>query len=340
MDFIELFAGIGGFRYGLEAVGDFRCVWANEKDKYANSVYRKNYGKCDSRDIRTVSTSDIPVAEMLVGGFPCQSFSIAGKRGGFEDTRGTLFFEIIRIAQEKRPSILLLENVKGLLNHEQGRTFGTILSALDEIGYNAQWEVLNTKNFGIPQNRERVFIVATLRGKCKREIFPIGEIGSLSDCENKRESKEEKRISSTIDSRYGALRNSGETYIETKKIPQAYRINDIDGSACTLQGLSGGVGAKTGLYAIPLKFLERNQKNYQGDYSFTVDSCNTGGIINNSRIRRLTPVECESLQSFPKNWTKYGHDGSEISDTQRYKMLGNAVSTNVIKVIGEKIKQG
>ena len=181
--FIELFAGIGGFRYGLEQIkenNNFKCVWANEINKFASKIYKKNFGEGElyEGDIRSVMAKTLPEFDMLCGGFPCQAFSIAGKRGGFEDTRGTLFFEIARIAREKQPRILFLENVKGLLSHNEGKTFETILFTLDELGYDAQWEVLNSKNFGVPQNRERVFIVGYLRGECRSEVFPIQETGN------------------------------------------------------------------------------------------------------------------------------------------------------------------
>src|SRR3990167_5374578 len=163
MKFIEMFAGIGGFRHGLEK-HRFKCVWANEIDKYACKIYRKNFGDKElfEGDIRAVDAISIPDHDLLCAGFPCQSFSIAGKRGGFEDTRGTLFFEIARIASVKRPELLLLENVKGLLSHDSGRTFGTILTTLSDLGYFLEWQVLNSKDFRVPQNRERVFIVGHL----------------------------------------------------------------------------------------------------------------------------------------------------------------------------------
>src|SRR3990167_9297486 len=179
MKFIDLFAGVGGFRYGIEKAKDWECVYSNEWDKYANSVYRKHYGECDNRDIRAVDS--FPDFDLLCGGFPCQAFSVAGKRGGFDDTRGTLFFEIARILKHKRPRYLLLENVKGLLSHDQGKTFQTILGVLSDIGYGVQWQVLNSKDFGVPQNRERVFIIGNLRGASRPQLFPIrGEIRETS----------------------------------------------------------------------------------------------------------------------------------------------------------------
>ena len=222
--FIDLFAGVGGFRLGLEKANkvyreyrqtetrnegtrtpitssqttsksiqhrrdfpnniitrdtrqiQYSCVWTCEIDKHCRRTYRKQFGKCDiAHDITTVDVSRIPDFDLLCAGFPCQSFSIAGKRRGFDDTRGTLFFEICRVLQTKRPWLLLLENVKGLLSHDEGKTFLSILRHLEDLGYDCQWDVLNSKNFGVPQNRERVFIIGHLRGKPRFQVFPIGQ---------------------------------------------------------------------------------------------------------------------------------------------------------------------
>lgn len=175
MRYIELFGGIGGFSLGIKrAIPDAECVGYYEIDKYAVQTYNKNFGtNYEPTDIRKVKADEIAEYEVLCAGFPCQSFSIAGKRLGFEDTRGTLFFEIARIVKVKRPHIIFLENVKGLLSHDRGRTFATILATLDELGYNAEWQVLNSKYFGVPQNRERVFIIGHLRGTPSRQVFPI-----------------------------------------------------------------------------------------------------------------------------------------------------------------------
>jgi len=207
MKYFSLFSGIGGFELGIQqayentnvssttrykqrgldneescalskqkrmAVQQPNCIGFSEIDKYAVSIYQKhfpnhkNYG-----DITLINEKELPDFDLLVGGFPCQSFSIAGKRGGFEDTRGTLFFDIARIVREKQPRLLLLENVKGLLSHDKGQTFLTILSTLDDIGYDVQWQVLNSKNHGVPQNRERVFIIGNRRGTERPDVFPL-----------------------------------------------------------------------------------------------------------------------------------------------------------------------
>jgi len=208
MKYISLFSGIGGFEEGIkQAYEDYvtqkgeeargqniqssrdkssstefvwdggrtspTCIGCSEIDKYAIQVYEKHFNHKNYGDITKIQPENLPDFDLLVGGFPCQSFSIAGKRGGFNDTRGTLFFEIARIIKEKQPRLLLLENVKGLLSHDQGNTFTTIISTLDELGYDCQWQVLNSKNFGVPQNRERVFIVGNRRGTKRPNVFPL-----------------------------------------------------------------------------------------------------------------------------------------------------------------------
>src|SRR5690606_37404718 len=181
-------------------------------------------GEVDWEDITEVTDSEARElrgkVDLITGGFPCQAFSFAGKRRGFEDTRGTMFFEIARIAKQIEPRFLLLENVKGLLSHDKGRTFAIILSTLDELGYDVEWQVLNSKDFGVPQNRERVFIVGHSRRFPRREVFPI-------------------------------TRTSGQTRKElTRGLADAYRVYDPAGVARTLKAEAGGVGAKTGLYVV------------------------------------------------------------------------------------------
>ncbi|MCX77472.1 DNA (cytosine-5-)-methyltransferase [Listeria monocytogenes] len=185
MKFIDLFAGIGGFRLGMESAGH-ECVGFVEIDKYARKSYKaihETEGEFEGHDITTITDDvvrSIGGVDIMCGGFPCQAFSIAGKRRGFEDTRGTLFFEIARFASILRPRLLFLENVKGLLNHNNGDTFETILGALDELGYDVEWQVFNSKHFGVPQNRERVFIIGHLRGERTRKVFPFGEVNEAT----------------------------------------------------------------------------------------------------------------------------------------------------------------
>ena len=190
MKFLDLFAGIGGFRLGMESAGH-ECIGFCEIDKFARASYKAIHdtkGEIELHDITAVTDEfvrGIGSVDIICGGFPCQAFSIAGNRRGFEDTRGTLFFEIARFASILRPKYLFLENVKGLLNHQKGDTFERMLRVLDELGYNVEWQVLNSKNFGVPQNRERVFIIGHLRGECTRRIFPISGKNEQSDTESK-----------------------------------------------------------------------------------------------------------------------------------------------------------
>ncbi len=360
MRFIELFAGIGGFRYGLErcswgvtktpaneerqeqpsdnrsdgqgrGADTYTCVWANEWDKYACQIYRKHYGEICEQDIRTVDPSAIPEHDLLCAGFPCQSFSIAGKRGGFEDTRGTLFFEICRIARAKRTPYLLLENVKGLLSHDEGDTFQTILRTLDELGYDVQWQVLNSKNFGVPQNRERVFIIGHLRGQPRPKVFPIGEANQVY-------SETDGEYSHSIDSNYhkGWLDNQQRTMIayssSQRKTSVESRIKLGEANTLATQdGCASGMKSQT---LVGQLVGDRDKRGWSETEIHPALQANPQGnipILN--RIRRLTPIECERLQGFPDNWTE------GISDTQRYKCLGNAVTTNVIEAIGESVNE-
>ena len=188
MKFLDLFAGIGGFRLGMESAGH-ECIGFCEIDKFARASYKAIHntkGEIELHDITAVSDESIRglgSVEIICGGFPCQAFSIAGHRRGFEDTRGTLFFEIARFASILRPKYLFLENVRGLLNHDGGATFETIIRTLDELGYDVEWQVLNSKNFGAPQNRERVFVIGHLRGGSGRKIFPLSGDGAAIACE-------------------------------------------------------------------------------------------------------------------------------------------------------------
>lgn len=172
MRFFSTFSGIGGFEIALEEAGH-ECVGFSEIDPHAISVYISRFPHINHGDITRISAESLPDFDLLCGGFPCQAFSVAGEKRGFEDTRGTLFFDLCRIARTKKPRYLLFENVKGLLSHDRGNTFATILISLDELGYDVQWQVLNSKHFGVPQNRERVYILGHLRGTPRPDVFPL-----------------------------------------------------------------------------------------------------------------------------------------------------------------------
>lgn len=176
--YFSMFSGIGGFELGLKAAEPktgrtFECVGHSEIDKHATQTYEEHFNHDNYGDATTINPHTLPEFDLLVGGFPCQAFSIAGQRRGFQETRGTLFFDIARILEAKEPQHFILENVKGLLNHNRGQTFRTILKTIDELGYDLQWQVLNSKNHGVPQSRERIYLVGNLGGTPQPKVFPI-----------------------------------------------------------------------------------------------------------------------------------------------------------------------
>ncbi|MBS1471377.1 MAG: DNA (cytosine-5-)-methyltransferase [Lachnospiraceae bacterium] len=232
----EAFAGIGGFQSGLERVGGFKIVGWCEIDKYAKRAYEAMYDterEVYYEDARKIEPNELPDIDLICAGFPCQSFSIAGKRGGFEDARGTLFFEIARIAAVKKPKYLLLENVPGLLSHDKGRTFAVILSTLDELGYDVAWQVLNSADFNVAQSRKRVYIIGFLREKC------AGKVLSFTDANPK-------------------------TLVQRIPGREGCRVYSAEGLSITLTSQAGGFGGKTGLYEImglPIKV--KTKSGYQ-----------------------------------------------------------------------------
>ena len=250
MKYYDLFEGIGGFRLGMDRAGH-ECVGGCEIDEFARQVYAKHFGTAGSGDVTKLDPKNIyefPDFDCLCAGFPCQAFSIAGRRLGFEESRGTLFYEIARIAKQKRPRLLFLENVKGLLSHNRGKTFAVILSTLDELGYDVQGQVLNSK-YWVPQNRERIFIIGHLRGTPRPEVFPLGTFPPEAERKS-----QDRQISTAIDSNYWkGIDNHGQrTIIKLGKINDgdSGRVLDPQGIAQCLKAVGGGHGAKTGLYAI------------------------------------------------------------------------------------------
>ncbi|MFX3889186.1 DNA cytosine methyltransferase [Streptococcus suis] len=340
MKFLDLFAGIGGFRLGMERAGH-ECVGFCEIDQFARKSYKAIHdteGEFDFHDITRVtdeSVRGIGRVDVICGGFPCQAFSIAGKRAGFEDTRGTLFFEIARFASILRPKYLFLENVVGLLNHDNGNTFETILGALDELGYDAEWQVFNSKNFGVPQNRERVFIIGHLRGAGGRAIFPFGrgdkEIGSLQG-----------QSTNTITARYGEAQGSGSYIIEGQqpKIIQrghGYNQGGEHDITPTLTSNSWQENNHVKVY----DFYNRKTKDEVGTLTASGHQGNTKagtfGILDGIRIRKLTPRECWRLQGFP-DWA-FDRAQAVNSNSQLYKQAGNSVTVNVIEAIARKLEE-
>lgn len=258
--YLDMFAGIGGFRSGLERLGGFECIGFCEIDKYAKKSYEAMYdtkGELYFNDARKIKPEELPDIDLITGGFPCQSFSIAGQRKGFEDTRGTLFFEIARIAAVKKPKYLFLENVPGLLSHDRGRTFKTILSALDELGYDVAWQVLNSKDFGVPQSRKRLYIVGFLRTKCAGQILSFKEANS-------------------------------KTTVQIFPGKEGDRIYSSEGESITLTCNAGGFGGRSGLYSIekfgiPIKV--KTKSGYQ--IAYPGDSIDIGYSGTNTRRGRV-----------------------------------------------------
>lgn len=257
--YLDLFSGIGGFRSGLEKVGGFECVGSCEIDETAEKAYKVMYkteGELFFKDVREIQPDMLPDVDLICGGFPCQTFSIAGKRRGFEDTRGTLFFEIARIAAVKRPALLFLENVPGLLSHDEGRTFATVLATLQGIGYDVWWQTLNSANFGVPQRRKRLFIIGYYRGKCVSTVF--------------------------------AFTHANPKCLE-RRIPghEGNRVYSIDGLGITLTSSAGGFGGKTGLYLVPIPIKSKTKCGYQ--IAFPNDSIDTAYSSLNTRRGRVGP---------------------------------------------------
>lgn len=310
LTFIDLFAGIGGFHYALTSYGA-ECLYASEWDKPAQETYFANFGIMPSGDITRISAEEIPPHDILCGGFPCQAFSVSGKRLGFEDTRGTLFFDIARIVKYHRPRVVFMENVKNLVQHDKGRTFKVVSNTMEELGYTMFSKVLNSGDFGVPQHRERIYMVC-FRNDVLRDctfVFPQGNgVSALRDILEKTP-KSAKVIDRTDIQIYKEV-------AEKDKIPnrpiqigivnkggQGERIYDPIGHAITLSAYGGGAGAKTGLYLI------------------------------NGIVRKLSPRECARLQGFP--------DGFVIHPNlqQAYKQFGNSVTIDVLQyIVGEITK--
>lgn len=255
MNFIDFCSGIGGFRLGLELAG-YKCIGFCEKDKFAVKSYGAMFdtkGEWYADDVTKLKSEDIPYADLWCFGFPCQDISVAGKQRGLSGDRSGIYFSIIDLVKGKeekdKPTYLLIENVKNLLSINDGFDFAEVLSELDQAGYDAMWQVLNSKDFGVPQNRERVFIVANLRSRGRREILPI----------------------------------TGENAAALKQIiggMQGYRVYDTDGISATLIGNAGGIGAKTGLY-----FIDQSKTKVQiTENSRCITSRYTGGIVNRTAM--------------------------------------------------------
>ncbi|QCZ57714.1 DNA cytosine methyltransferase [Streptococcus sp. 1643] len=377
LTFLDFFSGVGGFRHGLELAG-MKCIGFCEKDKFARKSYEAMYdtkGEWFHDDITTIDSTRLPKADLWCAGSPCQNVSIAGKRAGLYGERSGLFFTFVELIksqkEEDKPEWVLLENVKGLLSSGGGRDYLDYLSILDESGYDLEWQVFNSKDYGVPQNRERIYTIGHLRRKGRRQVLPIS-----------------RESSSHLKQLVGGM--------------QSYRVYDPSGIATTLVGEGGGLGAKTGLYLIDQSLTEpklteearcitarytagatkrtamnsgvlevqpiltqgikvRNgtKQGYQlAEVGDSVDlsypssltrrarvgrgiahnlscSCQMGAVVWNGRvvkIRRLTPKECFRLQGF--NDDLFEKAKAVNSDAQLYKQAGNGVTVPVVYAIG------
>ena len=299
---VSLFAGIGGIDLGFEFAG-FECIWANDFDKFACQTYRANIGdQIVEGDIR-LTKHQIPPHDILVGGFPCQPFSTLGKLQGFEDemNRGTLFFEIMDIIIKHDTKVVVLENVKNLINHDNGKTFARIKQELDDAGYDVNAQILNSQDYGIPQRRNRIFIVAF-----NRKYFKTGKFVYPD--------KEELKVTTQdlLDE------NVSEKYFLTKKLEKT--ILGMGTKGYMVKPTIDLPISKT-LTATMHKMHRASQDNYVTDYK----NFNRNVLEKEKRIpvRKLTPNECRQLQGFPSEWIQV------VSDCQAYKQFGNAVTVDV-----------
>ena len=355
----DAFAGIGGFRSGLERAGGYEFVGWCEIDKFAQRAYRVLYdagGEAFYENIRCIDTGGLADFDLLVGGFPCQPFSVAGKRLGTADKRGDLFFELARLLKDKRPRYFVFENVPGLLGIEKGKTFCEILTTLSELGYCVEWLVHNSAGFGVPQSRKRVYLAGCLGADCSGKILAFGG-------ENEENSWKVKQL-------IGGSQGS--------------RVYDPEGLAITQCAGSGGGGGKTGLYFIDynapphltdivrcLVTKDHGISSHKGEQSavlvedapraimnpfkekvrcngrrmkepnepmFTLTVTDRHGVVHHGRIRRLMPIECWRLQGFTDEQF-YKVAGTGMSDAQLYKQAGNAVTVNVVEAIGRNLRK-
>jgi len=308
--FIDLFAGIGGFRLALEDLGG-TCVFTSEWDSNSQDTYLKNFGELPYGDITKIKEREVPSHDILCAGFPCQAFSISGKRLGFKDVRGTLFFDVARIAKHHKPDVLFLENVKNFAKHDNGNTLAAVLNVLDDIEYKPFYQILKSSDYGLPQARERVYFVA-FRKDLGIEDFdfpkPTGEVKIIKDILEKNAPKDcyinrpdikiYGKDKSVVDPRrplqIGIINSGG----------QGERIYSINGSGITLSAFGGGAASKTGAYFI------------------------------DGKIRKLTPRECARLQGFPEDFIL--PENRNVA----YKQFGDSVSVPVLKAIfAEVIKK-
>ena len=323
---IDLFAGVGGIRLGFErAFGEgIETVFVSEWDEYAQKTYKANFDDDFeiAGDITKISESDVPEFDICLAGFPCQAFSLAGKHMGFDDDykgmcRGTLFQDVVRICDYRKPKVIFCENVKGLTIHDKGRTFKVITKAFEQIGYKVFSQILNSRNFGVPQNRERIYIVA-FRNDIAPETFVFPK--ATDDTKRLRDIIEEQPVP--------AKYYLSDVYVETLRRHKArheakgngfgYEIRDWDGIAGAI--VCGGMGRERNL------LIDMRQTDL-------TPTTHIKGEINKEGIRKMTPREWARLQGFPDTFKL------PLADVHLYKQFGNSVTVNVIEAIAKQIKE-
>ena len=318
--FVDLFAGIGGFRLAMQRSGG-RCVFSSEWDKPAQQTYFANFGEVPFGDITQIAnekrmSTEIPKHDILAGGFPCQAFSIAGFKGGFADTRGTLFFNLARIIEDHAPKAFFLENVKGLVGHDKGRTLTTILRTLEEdLGYHVHTQIVNAKDFGVPQNRERVFIVGFKSGSAAARFQfakPLGKETTIADIKE----------ADVVSTRYYL----SDRYLETLVRHRDRHASKGNGFGFEIKRDSdiasaivvGGMGRERNLV------VDKRLRDF-------TPKTNIQGPVNRQGIRKMTPREWARLQGFPDSFV------IPVADAQAYKQFGNSVSVPAIEATVKRI---
>lgn len=315
--YIDLFCGIGGIRLGMDSQG-FECVFSSDINTECQRTYNENFGEEPFGDITQIDEKSIPDHDILCAGFPCQPFSISGKQKGFDDTRGTLFFDICRILNEKKPSVVFLENVKHLVHHNGGKTLQTILDKLEDLGYSVSWRVLNGADYGVPQNRERIIIIGSLHGRFdfdKIKTVPRGRLLGYLDTEGE----------------FEYLDPADYTLIENPK--------QQPGSGLIFAGYRNKSIRKVGVRP-GTEHLSRVHKQPNRIYSVlgihpTLPSQESSGryfvLTTDNRVRKLTINECWRIMGFPETYIKVSSVG------EQYKQLGNSVCVPMIKAVAEEI---
>ena len=325
---LDLFSGIGGFHLGFEKAGYKVKSYFSEVDKHAVAVYKHKFKDAEYvGSVTDVRGADLPSIDLITFGSPCQDFSLAGKRKGMEGERSSLILEAIRLIGECRPRVFIWENVKGTFSSNFGEDFAAILQAFANIGgYRLEWQLLNTSWF-LPQNRERIYLVgySTNANGNWRGVFPIGGTRG-EDNQQPKKKQTDKVVFDNYNFNWRVDGNIGTLTSHCGKLGEGFKIKEVG----DFRNDEGWRPRKDGL--APCLATRRSSEQ---------DVSTMPPIIKGSRIRRLTPIECERLQGFPDNHTQYGNYDGEVkkmSNTQRYKQCGNAVTTDVVQAIAEKIK--